>query len=104
MEKKARPKEKRYIIAAVTPTLLERGALWFSENEERIIKAAKTQTWWSDHVLILEEGVTKKLSEMLRVLGELGYQKTRTIVSPGEFMQLGDTLRIAAINREDILR
>ena len=94
----------RILIAAITPAFLERGALWFSENEARILKAAKTQTWWADHILYIEAGATKKLSELLRRLGELGYQKTRTIVSPGEFSQLGDTVRVAPINRLDIIR
>src|SRR3989344_674442 len=93
-----------YLIAGITPSFLERGALWFSENEEKILRAVKTQNWWEEHVALLEEGATKKLSELLRRLGELGYQKTRNIVSPGEFSQLGDTLRISAVNREDILR
>lgn len=94
----------RTLIAAVTPTFLERGALWFKENEEKIIGAAKTQSWWQKNVVVLEEGANRKPSELLRLVADLGYQKTTLIASPGEFSQLGDTIRIAPINREDILR
>ena len=92
------------LVAAITPAFLERGALWFAENEEKIRRAAKTQTWWQDHILFIEAGSSKKISEILRRLGELGYQKTQRIISPGEFSQLGDTIRVSPINREDIVR
>ncbi|MBI3627733.1 MAG: DEAD/DEAH box helicase [Candidatus Sungbacteria bacterium] len=92
------------LIAAVTPTFLERGGLWFAENEEKILRAAKSQAWWGDHILVLEKDREMKLSRLARRLTDLGYQKTHAIVSPGEFSQLGDTLRIAAINYETIVR
>ncbi|MBI4135004.1 MAG: DEAD/DEAH box helicase [Candidatus Sungbacteria bacterium] len=104
MEEKTRPKEERYVIAAVTPTFLERGALWFRENEEKIRRAAKTQPWWERNILILEKGKKIKLSEILRRFAELNYQKAHIIVSPGEFNQLGDTVRISPINRAGTLR
>ncbi|MBI2054789.1 MAG: DEAD/DEAH box helicase [Candidatus Sungbacteria bacterium] len=94
----------QFLIAAVTPSFLERGALWFSENEEKILKAAKTQPWWQKNILVLERGSIKKLSELLRELAELRYQKTHAIVSPGEFSQLGDTIRVSPVNREEVVR
>ncbi len=94
----------QFIVAAVTPTFLERGALWFTENEEKIRRAAKTQTWWQNHVLFIEAGSSKKISEILRRLAELGYQKTQRIISPGEFSQLGDTIRVSPINLDNIIR
>ncbi|KKW21890.1 MAG: Transcription-repair coupling factor [Parcubacteria group bacterium GW2011_GWB1_52_7] len=97
-------KENLILIAAVTPTFLERGALWFAENEDKIRRAIKTQPWWQDHVLFIEAGAPKKISEILRKLGELGYQKTQRIISPGEFSQLGDTIRVSPINREGVIR
>lgn len=100
----APPNNSRFLIASVTPAFLERGALWFSENEEKVVRAAKTQPWWQSHILTLEIGESKKLSELMRRLAELGYQKAQRILSPGEFSQLGDTVRISAINREDTLR
>ncbi|MBI2097129.1 MAG: DEAD/DEAH box helicase [Candidatus Sungbacteria bacterium] len=96
--------EKRVIIAAVIPTFLERGALWFAENEERVLRAAKTQPWWQRNILVLEVGTALKLSGLLRRLGDLGYQKSQTIISPGEFATLGDTIRVSAINRAQIAR
>jgi len=96
--------EKQIIIAAIIPTFLERGVLWFAENEEKIRRAAKTQTWWQNHVLFLEPGSSKKISEILRRLAELGYQKTQRIISPGEFSQLGDIIRVSPINIESIIR
>lgn len=98
------PPNKRLILAAVTPSLLERGALWFRENEEKIIKASHSQPWWRARILILEEGEEKKYSAMLRALAELGYEKSLRVSSQGEFAAYGDTIRIAPINREDIAR
>lgn len=100
----APPNNNRFLIASVTPAFLERGALWFTENEEKIIRAAKAQPWWQSHILLLEVGKSRKLSELMRRLAELGYQKAQRILSPGEFSQLGDTIRVSGINREDILR
>lgn len=98
------PPNNRILIASITPTFLERGALWFRENEEKILKTARTQAWWGAHILFLELRSSMKLSELMRRLDELGYQKANRIVSPGEFSQLGDTIRVSPINREDIVR
>src|SRR3989344_8125274 len=92
------------LVAAITPAFLERGALWFAENEEKILRAAKTQPWWRNHVLFIEAGSSKKISEIMRKFGELGYQKTQRIISPGEFSQLGDAIRISPINHDGVIR
>ena len=88
----------RILIAGVTPYFLERGALWFKENFEKVLEARKSQSFFEDNTLLFQRGRTMNFSEVLRKLDEMGYEKVRTIGELGEFSRQGGTIDVFPIN------
>lgn len=89
---------KKLLLVAVTPYFLEKGADYFTENFERIERASKTQRWWQENILIIEAGQTFKISELLRRVTELGYEKTGQVAGPAEFSQKGGFITVWPVN------
>ncbi|MBI1975067.1 MAG: DEAD/DEAH box helicase [Parcubacteria group bacterium] len=71
---------------------------YYSENFEKIKRASKTKGWWRDHTLFIEAGEKFKISELLRQIVELGYEKTGDVATRGEFSQRGGFVTIWPIN------
>ncbi len=92
----------KLLIAAVTPSLLEKGADWFSENFSKIEKFRRQNPFWRRNVLIFEAGQNIKLSEFLRNVTELEYTKVWETEHRGEFSQRGGVVHIFPINSENI--
>lgn len=92
------PGHHELFIVSVTPFFLEKGADYFTENLEKIKRASKTQQWWRENTLFIEGGKKIKISEMLRRIVGLGYEKTDVVASPGEFSQRGGFITIWPIN------
>lgn len=95
---------RKILIAGITPYFLEKGLLWFEQNLEEIIKASKTQSFFEDNTVILELDKKIPLTELLRKIDELGYEKVQKIEKPGEFSSLGNILDIFPINRKNAIR
>lgn len=90
------------LIPAIIPYFLERGILWFLKHKKEIKKAhGLKQRFWKDNVIILEKDQKIQLSELLRRLDEMGYEKTGTISRPGEFSLKGGALNIFPIGAEN---
>ena len=98
MEKQA----DKLLIAAVTPSLLEKGADWFAKNFSEIEKNRGKNPFWRRNVLIFETGQNIKLSEFLRSVAELGYAKVWETEHRGEFSQRGGIVHIFPINADKI--
>jgi len=96
----AEVKKQTLLIAAPTPQFLARGVLWFQKNQARLQKKAKLNSFVGRQLIWLETGQQINLFQLLRQLGELGYERVQTIGGPGEFSQVGDTLKIFPINRQ----
>lgn len=96
--------DKSILIASVTPQLLGKPRFWFDENSEKLIEAAKTQPWWQDNILYLTEGQFTSVSEVLRKLDEMGYEKSQTISEPGEFSLRGGIIDAFPVNSEVAIR
>ena len=94
----------RVLIVAITPYFLEKGWLWFEENFSRILKARITQPFFQEHTLLLEQSQSLLLTELLRKLDELGYEKVFAIKDPGEFSHQGGTVEVFPLNRKNALR
>jgi len=94
----------RVLIVALTPYFLEKGWLWFEENFQKILKATKSQPFFQENTLLLEQGQSFSLSELLRKLDELGYEKVFGVQDPGEFSHQGGFVEIFPVNRENALR
>jgi len=86
------------LIAGITPSFLEKGLLWFQENFEKIKTHAKTNSWWQDNTLFLETSQSVKISEVLRRLTDLGYERVSYLGARGEFSQLGGSIDVFPIN------
>jgi len=94
-------KEKgELLIVALTPDFSERDVFWFSENEARIKHAQKTDAFWQNHSVFLEKDKSMKLSEFLRKLDDLNYEKVMTISKPGEFSTRGGLVTVFPVNKD----
>lgn len=94
----------KVLIVSITPYFLERGNFWFEKNLSQILKARKTQTFWQDNTLFLEKDQEINLSELLRQLDEMGYEKVFQVKEPGEFAQRGGIVDVFPINTNFALR
>ncbi|MDP4007413.1 MAG: CarD family transcriptional regulator, partial [bacterium] len=94
----------RVLIVAITPYFLEKGWLWFEENFQKIQKARITQPFFQEHTLLLEQNQSLSLTELLRKLDELGYEKVFAVRDPGEFSHQGGTVEVFPINRRKALQ
>ncbi len=94
----------RILIVAITPYFLEKGNVWFEENVKQILEAVKTQPFFQENILFLEKNRTYPLSEVLRKLDELGYEKVFKIGDPGEFTARGGIVEIFPINTNNAFR
>src|SRR3989344_973562 len=86
------------LIVGITPYFLEKGNLWFEENIKQILEARKTQNFFQDNILFLEKKQRISLSEVLRKIDELGYEKVLQVSEPGEFSHQGGIIDVFPIN------
>ena len=77
------------LIVSITPYFLEKEVLWFTEHLQDILQGAKTQSFFQDNIAFLEKGQHRNISELLRKLDDMGYEKVFTVSDPGEFSQQG---------------
>ena len=92
------------LIAGITPYFLKRGSVWFEENKKSILKTRKTQRFFQDNILVIEKDQQFILSEFLRKLDELGYEKVLHAESIGEFSHLGGMIDVFPINSKNAFR
>src|SRR3989338_9165500 len=86
------------LIASITPYFLERGNFWFQENLNKILEAKKTQAFFEDNTIYLEKDKEISLSEFLRKLDDMGYEKVLEVSEPGEFSRKGGIVDVFPIN------
>ncbi|MFH1509522.1 MAG: DEAD/DEAH box helicase [Candidatus Nealsonbacteria bacterium] len=89
---------EKILICAITPYFLEKGNFWIEENINKILDARKTQSFFQDNTLFLQSNQKVNLSELLRKIDEMGYEKVLNISFPGEFSQRGGIIEIFPIN------
>jgi len=98
MEKSRVDLVERVLIVSITPYFLEKGNFWFEENLKELLAARKTQSFFEDNTLFLEKNRKSNMSEILRKLDEMGYEKVLQVQEPGEFSQRGGVLDVFPIN------
>ena len=86
------------LIASITPYFLEKQVSWFEENLQTILDSTKTQSFFQDNVVFLKTRGSQNMSELLRKLDEMGYERVFDVESPGEFSQKGGVIDIFPIN------
>ena len=94
----------KLLIASITPYFLEKGNAWFEENFQKLADARKTQPFFEENTLFLEQSQTYSLSEVLRKLDELGYEKVFSVSEPGEFTIRGGLIELFPINTNNAFR
>src|SRR3989344_3456954 len=92
------------LIASITPYFLQKGNVWFQENLEKVLEAAKTQQFFQDNILFLENGLRYSVSELLRKLDEFGYEKVLDVGDMGEFSHRGGTVEVFPVNGANAVR
>ncbi|MBX4201093.1 DEAD/DEAH box helicase [Candidatus Parcubacteria bacterium] len=92
------------LIASITPYFLEKEVFWFQENLEEILQSLKTQSFFQDNVVFLQQGQNYNISEFLRKLDDMGYEKVFDVGEPGEFSQKGGVIEVFPINRLEAVR
>ncbi len=88
------------LIVGLTPEMLGKPVLWYSQNRERIRASLANDTAWKHKAIILEEGGRAVLGELLRQLDELGYEKVLDVTRWGEFAHRGGILDVFPLNME----
>jgi transcription-repair coupling factor (superfamily II helicase) len=86
------------LIVSITPYFLEKENFWFQENLSQVLEAQKTQNFFQDNIIYLSRGQNYNLSQFLRKLDEMGYEKVLEILEPGEFSQRGGVIGVFPIN------
>jgi len=92
------------LIVGITPYFLEKGNFWFEENLKKLLTARKTQAFFQDNTLLVEKDQEYNLSEFLRELDELGYEKVLEVDNVGEFSQRGGAVDVFPINMNTAIR
>ena len=94
----------KVLICSVTPYFLEKGNLWFDENLEKILAARKTQAFFEDNIIFCKPNEAHNLSQFLRKLDEMGYEKVLSVSYPGEFSHRGGMIEVFPINLSYAIR
>ncbi len=92
------------LIVSITPYFIEKANFWFTENLDQVLKARKTQSFWQDNTLFLEKDQKINISEVLKKLDEMGYEKVFKVSEPGEFSQIGGITEVFPINSPFAIR
>jgi transcription-repair coupling factor (superfamily II helicase) len=92
------------LICSITPYFLEKGNFWIEKNLRKILEAKKTQSFFEDNTLYLEKNQKVNLSQILRKLDEMGYEKMLQVQEPGEFSQRGGIIDVFPINLNFAIR
>ncbi|MBL7142241.1 MAG: DEAD/DEAH box helicase [Candidatus Pacebacteria bacterium] len=89
---------ERLLICSITPYFLGKGNFWLKENLDKLLEAKKTQAFFQDNILFLMKNQKNNLSETLRKLDEMGYERVWQVSEPGEFSQRGGIVDVFPVN------
>ena len=94
----------RVMICALTPYFLERESFWFEKNFKKIEKAQKQSLFFQENVIFIEKNQKQNLSQFLRKLDELGYEKVWQVENMGEFAKRGGIVDVFPVNSKFAIR
>ena len=89
---------RELMIVSVTPQNLERGVLWFEENQTSIKHARFSNPWWREHSFFIEPNLVIKPSEFIRRVLDLQYIRAQTVRGRGMYAIRGGIVELWPIN------
>jgi len=92
------------LIVSITPYFLDKELLWYSENLQQMLEARHTQNFFEDNIIFLEKNQNYQVSQFLRKLDEMGYERVFKVSDPGEFTQHGGIIDVFPINSMNAVR
>ena len=92
------------LVVSITPYFLERDNFWFEKNLQKILAARRTQSFFEDNTVYLEQGAEVRLSGLLRQLDEMGYERVQQVSEPGEISKRGGIIDIFPVNLGSAVR
>ncbi|PJE64519.1 MAG: hypothetical protein COU90_01605 [Candidatus Ryanbacteria bacterium CG10_big_fil_rev_8_21_14_0_10_43_42] len=98
MPPKKADKLQELLIAGLHPHLLEKSVVWFGKNTKAIRHARTLNPFWRTHTTLITKNTPLKISEFLRTINDLGYEKVHMLTYPGECTVMGGEVRIFPIN------
>ncbi|MDO8558315.1 MAG: CarD family transcriptional regulator [bacterium] len=72
---------------------------WLREHEGDVVRAVNANPFWHKNLCAVETGQVLNLSDFLRTLESLAYEKAQTIARPGEYAHRGGNVELWPINR-----
>ena len=94
----------KVLIVSITPYFLEKNGFWFEQNLNKILQARKTQSFFEDNTMFIEQNQIYNLHHLLRKLDEMGYEKVWQVSEPGEFAARGGIIDVFPINQQKAIR
>ena len=92
------------LIVSITPYFLDKELLWYTENLQQMLEARHTQNFFEDNIIFLEKNQSYQVSQFLRKLDEMGYERVFKVSDPGEFTQHGGIIDVFPINSMNAVR
>lgn len=92
-------------IIKITPPILEKGLIWFTNNIKNIRTQSKNiNSWWYSNYKEIIQSEELHVSQFLRLLDDWGYEKVSSVRNPGEFANRGGVVDIFPINLKNPVR
>ncbi|MDP4009025.1 MAG: CarD family transcriptional regulator [bacterium] len=82
------------LITAITPYFLEKEEGWLAQNREKILASRAVNPFFQEHTLLLENGGSFPISQLLLNLDTMGYEKVFHVQYPGEFSNRGNIVEV----------
>ena len=77
---------------------------WLREHESDVLRAVNANPFWRANLYAVEAGQRLELTEFLRALEGLGYERVQTIARPGEYASQGGIVELWPVNRKQRYR
>lgn len=97
-------KENNLLIFAIDDFFLDKDTSWVKEYKTQILRARKINLWWAKMTFLVETNSQIYLSEFLRKLADLNYEKVQRVSKVGQFSVFGDTVTIYPILSQNIFQ
>ena len=72
---------------------------WLREHESNVVRAVNANPFWRANIYAVEANQRLELTEFLRILENLGYERVQTIARPGEYASHGGVVELWPVNR-----